>query len=180
MTEADLDAWTGQFFPNGGRATTFMPWRNGLVTDRQYPALAAPAPPVSLPTTTVRVLADQTQGDTRKLRLEVVQPEGVLTSQVILSAAAPLQALVANDTVLNLTGQPATTAQVSVIGRHAGGITLDVALPAAEPLTVTVQDQRPGLPAIPGFTIAPRPAWMAPAPLADVADSTLVRRTFRF
>jgi hypothetical protein len=65
-----------------------------------------------------------------------------------------------------------------VIGRHATGITVDIAAPAG-PVAVTVDDQRPGLPAIPDFTVTPRPAGLVPAPLADVADSTLVRRSWK-
>ena len=41
------------------------------------------------------------------------------------------------------------------------------ALAAAGPISVTVQDRRLGVPKIPGVTIAPRPAWMMPAPLND-------------
>lgn len=176
-TAAELDVWAAQFFPAGGEASVFMPWRNGLVSDRLYPALRGPAPALDLPSSEVHVLADSAQGGARQLRLEVRQPAGVLTTQVIVSADGPLQALAANGTPLDLAGQPPAV-QVSVIGRHAGGVTLDVTIPAGA-LTVTVQDQRPGLPAVPGLAVAPRPPWMVPAPLADVADSTLVRRTVR-
>jgi len=47
-------------------------------------------------------------------------------------------------------------------------------------VTVTVQNRRMGLPAIPGLTIAPRPAWMAPMPLNDAADSTIVRQSWKW
>jgi hypothetical protein len=57
----------------------------------------------------------------------------------------------------------------------------DLAVVAATgPVSLTVQDRRLGLPAILGVTIAPRSAWMVPAPLNDVANSTIVRRTFTF
>jgi hypothetical protein len=69
--------------------------------------------------------------------------------------------------------------QVNLIGRHAGGVTLDVT-GVAGPISVTVQDRHLGLPTIPGFAIAPRPAWMAPLPLNDVADSTIVRKTYTY
>jgi hypothetical protein len=66
------------------------------------------------------------------------------------------------------------------MGRQMGGVMLELIIAADGPVSVTVQDRRWGIPNIPGVTIAPRPAWMMPAPLNDVADSTIVRRTFRF
>jgi hypothetical protein len=101
----------------------------------------------------------------------------VLDSQIIVKADGPIQALIANDTALDMARRPTEMVQISVLGRHAGGVTLDVVAPAG-PISVKVQDQRLGLPAIPGATIAPRPGWMVPAPLSDVADSTIVSDEF--
>ncbi|HEU5086144.1 MAG TPA: hypothetical protein VFT99_01820, partial [Roseiflexaceae bacterium] len=83
--QAQLDGWTQQFFPNGAKQTTFQPWLNGW-QDRAYPALEAAAPLVDVPSSTVRMLADTTDGDTRQLRLRISAPEDVLNSQVMVHA----------------------------------------------------------------------------------------------
>jgi hypothetical protein len=176
--EAELDDWTRQFFPNGGRETTFKPFLNGLV-DRAYPALETAAPIAALPGSEVTLLADTTSGATRHVRLRITAPQGVLDSQIIVKMGGPIQALAANDTALEMAGQPMEMVQISALGRHADGVTLDVAA-AAGPVTVKVQDRRLGLPAIPSLTISPRPAWMVPAPFNDVADSTIVSNVLTF
>jgi hypothetical protein len=171
---ARLDDWTRQFFPDGGQATTFKPFLNGLI-DRELPALETPAPAVTLPTSTVEVLADTTSGAQRHMRLRVSAPAEVPDSQVLIGAAGPIVALTANGTPLDLSGQSLTTAQVNLIGGHAGGAVIDLVVPAG-PVRVVIQDHHLGLPDIPGLAIVPRPAWMVAAPLNDVADSTIVSR----
>jgi hypothetical protein len=110
-------------------------------------------------------------------RLEILER---LNSQVVVQASGPIVALTANGSVLDMTTQTPETVQINVIGWQVGGITLDFTVAGAGPVGVIVQDRRLGIPKIPGVTIAPRPDWMMPAPLNDVADSTIVRRTFRF
>lgn len=174
--QAGLDSWTQQFFPNGGQATTFKPFLNGL-TGRTLPALEALAPLASLPTSTVEVLADTTSGGQRTLRLKISTPEDVPDSQVRLSASGSIIAVTVNGTPLDLAGQSTDTVQLNLTGRHKGGTSLELVIPTG-PLSVVVQDHHLGLPNIPGLTIEPRPAWMVAAPLNDVADATIVSRTW--
>jgi hypothetical protein len=174
--QARLDEWTRQFFPEGGQATTFKPFLNGLI-ERELPALEAPAPVVSLPASTVDVLADTTEAGTRQLRLRVSAPAGVVDGQVLITATGPVAAISANGTPLDLGGQSTSTVQVNVIGRHADGAVIELTAPDGL-VTVTVQDHYLGLPTLPGFTVAPRPGWMVTAPLNDVADATIVSQAW--
>jgi hypothetical protein len=177
--QAQLDAWTERFFPNGAKPTTFQPWLNGW-QDRAYPALEAAAPSLDMPTSTITVLSDSTNGGARQLRVQISAPEDVLNSQLVVDASGPIVALVANGSELDMQTQTPGRVQINVIGRQGDGITLDFMVAAAGPVSVTVQDRRLGLPTSPRIAVAPRPAWMMSAPLNDVADSTIVRRTFRF
>jgi hypothetical protein len=171
-----LDEWTRQFFPDGGRATTFKPFLNGLI-ERELPALETWAPVADLPTSALAVLADTTSAGTRHLRLRVTAPPGVIDGQVLVTAGGPIIALAANGTPLDLGGQALNSAQVNVIGRHAGGAVIEVVAPAG-PIRVVVQDHYLGLPRLPGVTVTPRPDWVVTAPLNDVVDATLVSRTW--
>jgi hypothetical protein len=177
--QAHLDGWTQQFFPNGAKPTTFQPWLNGW-QDRAYPALEAAAPVVAMPTSSVTMLSDTTNGGARQLRMRISPPEDVLNSQVVVQASGPIVALTANGSALDMQKQTLESVQINVIGRQTDGVTLDLTVAAAGPVSVTLQDRRLGIPEIPGVAIAPRPDWMMPAPLNDVADSTIVRQTFRF
>jgi hypothetical protein len=143
-------------------------------------SIEAAAPVVDLPTSRVKVFSDTTSGGARQLRARISAPEDVLNSLVVVQASRPIVTLTANGSVLDIQKQTPQTVQINVIGWQIGGITLDITVASAGPVSVIVQDRRLGIPKIPGVTIAPRPDWMMPAPLNDVADSTIVRRTFRF
>jgi hypothetical protein len=177
--QARLDGWTEQFFPNGAKPATFQPWLNGW-QDRAYPALEAAAPLVDMSVSSVKVLSDTTSRSARQLRVHISAPEDVLNSQLVVQASGPILILAVNGSALDMNTQTPETVQINVIGRQTDGVTLDLTVAAAGPISVTVQDRRLGVPEIPGITIAPRPAWMMPAPLNDAADSTIVRQTFRF
>jgi hypothetical protein len=167
-----LDEWTRQFFPEGGQATTFKPFLNGLV-ERELPALETPAPVLALPASTVEVLADTTEAGIRRLRFQVSAPAGAIDGQVMVTAGGPLVEVAVNGTPLGLDGPATSTVQVNVIGRHTDGAVIEVTAPAG-PIRLVVQAHHLGLPTLPGFTVAPRPAWMVTAPLNDVADATIV------
>lgn len=175
---ANLDEWSRQFFPNGGEETTFAPFLNGLAS-RSFPALRGPAPAVELPTSSLTLLEESGAEGVRRLRLQVETPEGVLDSQVIVAAAGPISALAVDGEGLDMAGQSLSTVRVSIIGRQPDGVTLELAAPAG-PVTVTVQDRRMGLPEVPDFEPAPRPAWLMAAPVGDVADSTVVERSVTY
>lgn len=115
----------------------------------------------------------------RTLRLLVQTPEDAPDSQVILGAAGPISALAVDGEALDMAGQSRTTVRVSLIGRPADGVVLELAAPPG-PVTVTVQDRRTGLPEIAGFSPVPRPAWLMAAPVGDVADSTVVARSVKY
>jgi hypothetical protein len=176
-TAAQLDEWTGQFFPNGSEETQFNPWLSGLSFGQSFPALQTAAPVVDLPGATVRVLAEQVDNGIRTLRLQIDAPPAGVGSYLLFEATGPVQVKTLNDTQVAGTPAPGNTVQVSIIGRPAGSVTLELTAPATGPVQVTVQDRYLGLPAIPGQTITPRPEWIMPAPFNDITDSTIVRHT---
>jgi hypothetical protein len=135
---------------------------------------------LALPASTVNVLSDSTNGGTQQLRMHISAPGDVLNSQLVVRASGPFVALAVNGKALDLKTQTSETVQINVIGPQIDGVMLDLTVAATGPVSLTVQDRRLGLPKMPGVTIAPRPAWMMTAALNDVADSTIVLRTFRF
>jgi hypothetical protein len=178
-TVAQLDEWTQQFFPNGGQETMFNPWLNGFF-GQSYPALQTPAPNVDLPSATVRVLSDRSEGTVRNLRLQVDTPPEALGTYLLVSTSGPIQLEALNGRPLEAAPEPTNTLQVNVIGQPSDSVTLDLLAPATGPVDVTTQDRYWGLPEISGLVVQPRPGWMLLAPLNDVTDSAIVRRDWSF
>lgn len=178
-TRAQLDEWTGQFFPHGATETELDPWRGNLLP-QQFPALEGPAPTVEAPHSAVTVAEDGVTPAGRLLRLEVAPPPEVHDSILTLEAAGPLQLRALAGTELEIPAAADGKLRVDLAGRPAGPITLDVLAPPEEPVQVRVEDRLLGLPEVPGAEFRPRPAWMAPAPFNYFSDSTLVERNWTF
>ena len=176
-TRAQLDEWTGQFFPAGATETQLDPWR-GFMPPEQFPALEGPAPAVELPYSTVTVAEDSVTPAGRLLRLALVPPPDVHDSILWLEAAGPLQLRELAGTAMQAPAPADGKLRVDLAGRPDGPVTLGVLAPAGEPVHLRLEDRLLGLPALPGVEIRPRPAWMAPAPFNYFSDSTIVERSW--
>lgn len=176
-TRAQLDAWTGQFFPLGGEEIEYNPWLAGWFVMAR-PALAAAAPVAPYTSSAITVLAEDSDGGARHVRLGIMPAEGVLNSQIIVENPGALRSLVVDGVPYDLAANGAPGIQVVVSSWPAAGITLEATLAGGEPLRLTVQDRHLGLPSFAELPITPRPDWMAPAPLGDLADSAIVRGSF--
>ena len=167
------DEWTAQFLGDRAEPTTIDPW---LVTsiDTPYPALRAPAAAVNLPRTTVSGAAGAGH-----VRLTVARPAIAWLTQLTLHSAAPITALAVNGRPLDLGGSAPTEYTFKVIGREAE---VALNLTTAGPVTVETLDRLVldlhGIAAQTGIDMAPRPAWMMPAPGSDITDAALVRGSF--
>ena len=173
-TGAQLDEWTQQFFAAGAAPALFNPWASGWF-DTEYPALAAPAPPVNLPQSQVSVVSDAGTSDGgRLLRLQIVPAEDVQDLYVQLASEGGVRILGLNGE--EMAGEAAPAVQLNVNGHPREPVTVDLRIEQGSPLQVNVQDRRLGLPAA-EVKIMPRPTWMAAAPFNDVSDSTIVAHT---
>jgi hypothetical protein len=175
-TRAQLDEWTGQFFPDGGEEVSFNPWLNGWLPG-EFPALQTAAPVVELPQTQVNVLSDTVEDGQRHVQWQMVASPEVLETYLDVQVAGRVL-------VLNLNGQPVDVGDsenaamhFNLYGRAAEGFVFDVIAEGEAPITLTMQDHIPTLPEVPGLEIQPRPEWMMPAPWQNVADSSLVTHT---
>jgi hypothetical protein len=172
-TRAQLDEWTGQFFPDGGQESSINPWLSGWFTT-QFPALETSAPVADLPSSSLTLLSDESAGTVRHLRLHVDIPEAVQDAHILVQASKPMAALGVNGSAVDLRSQSVESMQINVLGRHPDGVTLQLTVSTGASVAITVQDRILGLPSIPGLTLMPRPEWMMPAPWNDSADSSIV------
>jgi hypothetical protein len=176
-TGAQLDTWTGQFFTGGATPTTFNPWLSGWFT-AEYPALAAPAPPLDLPASAVRLLASEDMADGgRLLHLEITPAGDVQDLFLELRSAGGVRLLSLDDTPL--AGAPAPSVRLNIAGHPQEPLAVTVRTAGDAPLAVEVRDRRLGLPAN-ALAITPRPPDMAAAPFNDASDSTIVAHTATF
>ncbi|MGE5602993.1 MAG: M20/M25/M40 family metallo-hydrolase [Nitrososphaerales archaeon] len=172
-TGAVLDAWTSQFFPNGGEPALFNPWTNGAMTE-EYPVLTTPAPVVTMARGGVTVESVEATAGGRRVRLHVAVAPQVLDGQILLNAGGPINDVIVAGQALDaqVTGKP--SAHINFHGRFDAGIPVEFTAPASGPVSVTLNERTQGLPAVPGLAIQPRPANMSPAPFNFVTDSTLM------
>jgi Peptidase family M28 len=172
------DEWTAQLLaPGQVQATSFA----DALPRTAEPLPASPASALDLPAPTLDVVEDGAgQGgqpgppgqDVRRLRLRVRSPRQARLIYVHVRPEAAVQAMA-------LAGQSTVRPSIKVWNPPDDGFDLVVEIGAdAGPVEVTLVDVTPGLPAVPGLTLEPRPQrWMLAR--SDVNDSTLVSETFR-
>jgi hypothetical protein len=136
------------------------------------------APALDIPHGALEVQGDERAADGRRLRLHLTLAPQVLDGQVLLSADGPLADVLVNGSRLASEGASANSLHLNFNGRFADGLLLQLTAPASA-LSVTLVERTPGLPTVPGLVIRPRPATMIPALYNSVADSTLVRQSWR-
>jgi hypothetical protein len=175
-TRAQLDEWTGQFFPDGGEEVSFNPWLNGWLPG-EYPALQKAAPVVELPKTQVNVLSDTVEDGQRRVQWQMVAPPEVLETYLDVQLAGRVLVLKLNGQPVDVGDSADTAMHFNLYGRAAEGFVFDVIVEGENPITLTMQDHIPTLPEAPGLEIQPRPEWMMPAPWQNAADSSLITHT---
>ncbi len=175
-TRAQLDEWTGQFFPNGGQVVSFNPWPTGWLA-QEYPALQTAAPMLELPHTQVTVLEDRVEAGQRHLQWQMAVPPEVLELFFDVNFPGRVVVLKINGRPVDVGDLPLESFHLNLNGRAEEGYHFEMILEGNNPITLVMQDHLPTLPEVPGLDIRPRPEWMMPAPWQNVADSSLVTHT---
>jgi len=168
-----LDVWTAQFLGDAPTPTSLNPWLSGWF-QAQYPALQSEAAAIPLPHSQVTLLEDAVDGGERRLRLQIAPAAGVQSVFVQVSGGGDLRLVALNDVAV--AGEALPLVRVNLMGAPQAPSTLDLAAPGGQAITVSVQDQRLGLPDA-GLAVQERPEWMAAAPFNDISDSTVVAHT---
>jgi hypothetical protein len=162
-----LDAWTEQFFEeddSGGDYSDFFPG----VPPAAY---KAPAPLADLPAPTVEELDATASG---VFHLRVVPAPGSWTIHLITMPYPTPVTYYVDDRPIE-----ANDGWILYWAPPAEGFDLTVKAPALDSLTLRAVAHTLGLPTIPDFTYAARPAWIIPS--AEGGDnSTWVVKTFTF
>ena len=160
------DAWTEQFFEeddSGGEYRDFFP--------EAPAAYKAPAPLADLPAPTVEELDATASG---VFHLRVAPPPGAWTVHLIaMPYPTPVTYYVDDRPIESNDGWMVYWAP------PAEGFDLTVEAPALDSLTLRVVAHTLGLPTIPDFTYAARPAWIIPNTDSG-SNSTWVVKTFSF
>jgi Peptidase family M28 len=173
-TDAQLDSWTAQFFPqNAARVDheSFPGERSQVFT--------APAPTGSIAPPDVRLIRNISNGNSRELQLQVRSPRQAINAQLHIKAGGEITAATVNGQVMDLRFLPPEQRDrltFSYYNLPTEGIDLALTIQSPRSLRLIVQDLSYGLPTMPGTAIVPRPADRMPAP-ADL-DPTLVTKTF--
>lgn len=173
--DQNLDAWTGQFFPDGIRRGEYDSVLLGTV-----PAFTSPAPVVPLLGPQVTVVSDSVVNGQRTLRLRLSATDGARMMAVDVTAPRGVSELV-------IDGHDAVASSIDwvqdgdfpIIYQNVpeAGWELALTTPAGAPVTFVVEQTANGLPEIPGMVVEPRPADMMPAP-GHALDPTIVKATF--
>ena len=179
-TDSRVDEWTTQFFGAGTERGPIL----DLMPTAPVNYLKSPAPLLSLPSSEVRVLDDQTNGEVRTLRLSVksTYPAGYIMSPSDSSAevvAVTVPAAGGGKRFVNDAARDGIGWSLNFYAPPAEGLELILEVKPGKPFKLRTVDQAYGLPEIPGAPVKPRPAHIAPAPLAG-SDTTQVSRAYSF
>ncbi len=175
--DRQLDNWTRQFFPAETRAVDHETAMLGTLS-----AFVAPAPLATLAPPEVTVINDMTDGDLRTLTLNITSPENARISVADIDAPGEVVAVAVDGRPLDLSGLDwARDGEFPIIYRNVptAGWELTLTIRSTEPVVVTIEETKDGLPDVPGFTIEPRPADTMAAP-SYAYDPTTVIRSFSF
>jgi hypothetical protein len=181
--ERPSDPWTEQFFPGAVEPVdpgSLYP----MFSDNPLPpaAFKGPAAAGSLPAPELKILSDQTSGETRILKLHLTSPRQARGLLVKVSGAPVLAASINGNrqTLSSWFGQ--ADWYLRYYGMTTQGIDLQMEVRPASRLTLTVTDQSDGLPELPGVTYAPRSPEMMPLAMPQeylpFPETTSVRMTY--
>jgi hypothetical protein len=161
----EIDAWTEQFLAKGGVKGDY---RNVFPWEHEALSYQASAPVVNLPLPRVEQLA--TVGS-EGFRLHVVPPPGA-TAIDLFTLPGPVTGV-----IYSVGGKPIESDGLLIYtAPPAEGFDVLVEAPGQDSLKLRVVSISSGLPALPGFNYAPRPAWIIPVS----EDATDAAKTFVF
>lgn len=145
------------------------------------PAFAAPAPPLRLPPPRAEILSVEAQGGVRRVRARLSSPRGAATVALFVPPAARLRAASVNGVPLGLPPRLALWffgdhRIVACLTTPPGGVTVELVLEGAEPVTAFLADRSPGLPSSGAALLAARPPSAAPFWEGDATVATAAVR----
>jgi hypothetical protein len=157
---AGVDSWTEQFFTEEvehGTLGELIP----LAIDARMPVITGRAPSLAIDAPVVEVLADQTSGGVRKLRLKLrsTRKAPVITMDIEPGGAVRAAAIEAWRTANESSGDAWGMIYYAAPPQ---GIEITLEIDPAQPLRIVVSDQSRELPDIPGRPFRPRPVEMIP------------------
>jgi MFS family permease len=177
------DEWTAQFL---GKEATLKPFPEYFISSRlmKLKTLQAAAPRAELPGPELEILEDTLAGEERNLHLRICSARKAPVLSLFLATGANPELLQAelNGTILtNPPGQkPVERWGLRCWPLPEEGFELRLRVKNNAPLTLTLADQSFGLPGFASFPFHPRPDhMMPPAYQGFIADSTLVKKTYR-
>jgi Peptidase family M28 len=170
------DEWTEQFFDGKGEQrplADLFPMTSFTYFQSDAPAAALPAPEVTL-------ISDNTDNDTRTIRVRITSPRKAEVVSVYFDEGASVASAALNGKSLNLknAGEKAKWG-LHYYGLPATGAELTLALKSSGPVNLRVNDRSYGLPAVAGFEVKARPSYIIPSS-SQFSDVTLVSKTFTF
>jgi hypothetical protein len=186
------DGWTSQFFDNQGSVIAL----SNFIPDWRYPyvsVLQRPAPVSDLASPTVKVLEDVTEGDLRRLKLQIASPRLSPEVAVYVESGVDVVAAKLNETVLQddrvqdvstkdfpPEGRTPTNLQLKLrcYGLSKDGETLQLETRTGSPVRVHIIEHSYNLPLIPNWEVKPRTAEFCEA--RSLGDGTLTYRSFTF
>jgi hypothetical protein len=169
------DEWTSQFLSSNARTAAMkdqFPWLRDILFLQQQAATA------SLSAPEVKVLADNSDGQTRSLHMRISSAREVAQLFVYVSSAVS-EGFVNGQELANDQSGPASQMGWMLIysAPPREGIELLLKTKPSVPLSMKVVDQSFQLPELKDLTIKPRPSDIIPAPFT-YTDSTFVSKSF--
>ncbi|MCC7133806.1 MAG: M28 family peptidase [Gemmatimonadales bacterium] len=137
---------------------------------RSFPVMAAPAPRAGLAAPTIAVLADTVTPEGRSLTFSIRPAPG--TEAIALRAIdTPVLATVIDGRPVDPSQfrHQAPTWSTTYSAPPDSGFSLGIVVPPTARPVLEVTAQSPGLPALPGVTIPPRPARVLPSQTGDLS-----------
>jgi hypothetical protein len=175
--DAAPDSWTAQFLDNNVEqrlAVEFVPLASNKF-------LHSPAPVVELAAPELALVSDQTEENTRTMRLRVTSPRRAETISIYIDRSAEVSGLSVDGKKIDVSAMtvPGTPWAFRYFALPEEGVELAIAIKPGMPVKIKAVDQSYGLPQLPGTSFTARPASLIPAPY-PFTDSTLVSKTFIF
>ena len=169
------DEWTSQFLSSDARVASlddYLPWLNEGVFLQQ------PAPAASLAAPEIKVLDDQVQEQTRRVRIRVSSAREAAT--LYIYSGTELSEMFVNGQLLSK-GEHAPAWEKGQLLVYSApppeGIELLLQTKSSEPLIVKVVDRSFQFPELTNVTVKARPNYIVPAPFS-YSDSTFIGKSF--
>jgi hypothetical protein len=177
--DSQPDEWTSQFFPGGGRMNTLA----DLIPTSRSQFLQSEAPAATLAPPELTSIGEETQGDTRLIRLRVTSPRGAEIVSLYPEAGAEVMGISVNGKTIDPKGVVTNKAQgpwgLQYYGLPQQGAEVTFQVKSSQPIKIRVTDRSYGLPQLPGLTLKPRPDYMI-LPPTSTGEMTMVGKTFNF